>query len=194
MTHPRPQSGSVMLEFALAAPLLFALVFFCLQIAHVWLARQVVQYAAFAAARTLVTAHPSEYERAARRAAEQVCAWVVIGQAPAEPEREIPGWGPIPGSGAVARKTRVRTAAPDEWNVQATVELDFALLYPIAGPMIAWGVNPSGDWTEKHVDKTGDAHRRTDSVPYPHLVLRETAILSKPFKTLHPTGVAPGGR
>lgn len=190
------KTGSVMLEFALAAPILLALIFFCLQIAHVWLARIVVQYAAYAAARSMVTAHPSEYTRVAQQAGEQVCAWVIMGQASGEREKLIPGWGHIPGSGAVARKTRVEAEILDEWNVKATVELDFGLVYPIAGPIMAWGMNPwagGNEWREQRADATGNRHRYQDSVPYPHVILRETAIMSKPFKTLYPTGVPAGG-
>lgn len=196
MTFRSQRQGSILLEFALAAPILLALIFFCLQIAHIWLARIVVQYAAYSAVRSMLTAHPGEYVAASQQAGEQICAWVIMGQAAGERQRDIPGWGEIPGSGAVARKTRVRVETLDEWNLKATVELDFGLVYPIAGPMLAWGMNPWGqgsEWVEQRADATGNRHRYRDSVPYPHVVLRESAIMSKPFKTLYPTGVPAGG-
>lgn len=194
--HTKDDCGSVLVEFVFAFPLMLALLFACMQIAHIWTARLVVYYAASAAARTLVTAHESEYQAAAQQAAEQVLAWTVIGQAFGEPQKLLPGWGAIPGSGSIERKTRVDVQAIDDWNFRVDVEFDFGLIMPIAGPMIAWAVNPWGhetEWEETRADPTGNAHRFIDTVPYPHLILRETAIVAKPFKTLYPTGVPAGG-
>ena len=191
----KEERGSVLVEFVFAFPLMLALLFAAMQIAHIWTARLMVYYAATAAARTVVTAHESEYEAVAQRAAEQVLSWTVIGQAFFEPPKFLPGWGAIPGSGAIERKTRVEVQPIDEWNYRVDVEFDFGLIMPIAGPMIAWAVNPWGQtdaWLETRVDPTGNMHRFIDTVPYPHLVLRETALVAKPFKTMYPTGVPAG--
>lgn len=45
------KKGSVMVEFVLAFPLYLTLLFTCLQVAHLAVARQIVQYAAFCASR-----------------------------------------------------------------------------------------------------------------------------------------------
>lgn len=194
--HANEDHGSVLLEFVFAFPLMLALLFASMQIAHIWTARLMVYYAATAAARTLVTAHDSEYEAVAQRAAEQVLSWTVIGQGFGDPLKILPGWGAIPGSGAINRKTRVDVQPIDEWNYRVDVEFDFGLIMPIAGPMIAWAVNPWGQeddaWLETRLDPTGNFHRDIDTVPYPHLVLRETALVAKPFKTMYPTGVPAG--
>ncbi len=194
--HRTDRYGSVLLEFVFAFPLMLALLFACMQIAHIWTARLVVYYAATAAARTILTAHESEYEDAAQQAAEQVLSWTVIGQAFGEIPKEVPGWGLIPGSGSIDRKTRVEVQAIDDWNYRVDVEFDFGLIMPIAGPMIAWAVNPWGqgtEWLEPRADPTGNAHRYLDTVAYPHVVLRESALVAKPFKTMYPTGVPAGG-
>ena len=52
----RSREGSVMLEFALAFPIVLVLILGCVQFAHLWVARVVVHYAAYCAARAaLVT-------------------------------------------------------------------------------------------------------------------------------------------
>lgn len=192
----KPKRGSVLLEFVLAAPILLALVFLCLQVSHVWVARLVTQYAAYSAARTAVTAHPSEYVQAGQQAAEQVCAWVVMGHPMGSTEKTIPGWGSIPGTGAIADKTKVTMERVGDYNIRATVEFDFGLIFPIAGPMLAWSADPHArgqEWQAQHADSTGNRHLNRDAVGYPHMRLTETAIISKPFHTLYPTGVPAGG-
>jgi len=184
--------GSVMLEFVLAFPLVLTLIFGAAQLAHIWIARQVVVYAAYAAARAALVCHESEWKKAGQQAAEQVCAWVVIGQAAGEPRKRIPGWGAIPGSGSVARKTQVTVEKLDEWTVKATVEFDFGLVMPIAGPVIGWAVNPT-EWQERRADVTGDRHRHQDTVQYPHVRFRETAVLTKPYVTLPRSGLPVAG-
>ena len=61
-----------MLEFVLAFPLILTLMLACMQFAHMWMAKQVVHYAAYCAARAAL-AHPvtcmmanSESERIAQ--------------------------------------------------------------------------------------------------------------------------------
>ena len=125
--------------------------------------------------------------------AEQVCAWIIKGHAPGEADKVVPGWGPIPDSGAVHRKVRV-TVSERPWNVEATVEHDFALLLPIVGPMIGWLVNPwrqGQEWIEQRADETGNAGS-PDILFLPHIRFRERAVLPKPYVTVLPSGL-PGG-
>jgi hypothetical protein len=185
----RGDDGSVMLEAVFAFPLILALIFGSAQIAHIWAARQVVEYSAYCAARAAVSAadDQNEMQEAGRIAAEQVCSWICIGQAEGESPTAIAGWGNIKGSGAVGRKTKVTIRMIDDWNVEATVVFDFALITPIAGPIMGWGVNPWADdgtrWGEQHADLSGNQHRTQDTVPYPHLRFTESVRMSKPAKT-----------
>ncbi len=172
-----------MLEFVLCFPLILTLILGAAQFGHIWMARQVVSYAAYAAARAALVAEEGEYEEAGRQAAEQVCAWISVGQAAGEAERPIPGWGEIPGSGAADRKTQVTVEQLDDWNIKATVSFDLALVMPIAGAVIGWGVNPL-QWEERRADATGDRHRHRDSVQYPHIRFEETVVLAKPYRTM----------
>ncbi len=186
--------GSMLLEFILAMPLLLLLMLGCMQIAHIWVARLVTYYAATAAARALLTAHESEYQWAAAKAAMGVLSWVVIGEAKEDEtlRSSVPGWGTIPGTGSVRHKTRVTITPLNSgvpWNFRVDVEFDFALVMPIAGPIIAWGVNPweyGKEWQEQHADVTSNRYRNVDIVGYPHIILHETAIISKPYQTRYP--------
>lgn len=133
----------------------------------------------------------SEAGWAACQAAKRVCAWSVLGAAgvPTEDLR-VPGWGRIPASDAVERKVRA-VVQTRQWNVTATVEQDFALVMPVVGPVIAWGMNPWDEekpWAEQTRDPTDDAHRQLDRVPYPHLRIRSSVTLPKPYRTIIAAG------
>ena len=178
--------GSVMLEFVLAFPLILTLMLACMQFAHMWMAKQVVHYAAFCAARAALVCHTAEYDQAGGQAAEQVCAWIVHGRSEGEQDKRLPGWGTIPDSGGVRRKTKTTVEAVGRWNVRATVTHDFALLFPLVGPMIGWGVNPwaSGqEYVAQHDDPTGNIGG-TDMVRYPHIRFTEVVVLPKPYVTV----------
>ena len=191
-----------MLEFVLAFPLILTLIMGCMQFAHLWMGKQVIHYAAFCAARAALVCEEGEWQKAGKQAAEQVCAWVVNGMSEGETDKQVPGWGDIPGSGGVARKTKVTIEKIGQWNVKATVEHDFALIMPIAGPMIGWLCNPwekeeSGKiYDEQKTDQTGkssDDWAALDMIPYPHLRFVETVYMSKPYVTLPKMGIPSGG-
>jgi len=191
-------SGSVMLEFVLAFPVILTLMLACMQFAHIWMAKQVVHYAAYCAARAALVCEKGEYhgkDKGPQQAAEQVCAWVGRGMLAGESDKRIPGWGSIPGSGGVRRKTKVTIEELGAWNIKATVENDFALVFPLVGPMIGWGVNPwqsGSEWIEQHADETGDIGR-ADLVQYPHIRFTESVVLPKPYVMLPKSGLpAPG--
>ena len=189
-------SGTVMLEFVLAFPLILTLMLACMQFAHMWMAKQVVHYAAFCAARAALVCEKGEYEKAGQQAAEQVCAWIVHGRTDGEQDKRIPGWGAIPDSGGVKRKTKARIEDVGRWNVKATVTHDFALLFPLVGPMIGWVMNPwaSGqEYVEQQpVDTTGNIGQ-SDMVYYPHLRFTESVVLPKPYVTVAKTGIPAAG-
>ena len=191
-----------MLEFVLAFPLVLTLIFGCMQLAHIWMGKQVVHYAAYAAARAALVCTEDEFlgERppAPQQAAEQVCAWVVNGMTAGEVDKQIPGWGQIPGSGGVKRKTKVTVEKAGSWNIKAVVEHDYALIMPIAGPMIGWLCNPwegegSGlEYVEQRADDSGNIGD-ADLIRYPHLRFTETVYLPKPYVTLPRMGIPSGG-
>ena len=192
-TRGHARAGSVTVECVLGFPLVLILALAVVQFAHIWVARQVVQYSAYCAARACLVCHKGEYQAAAQQAAEQACAWVVKGHRAGEPDKVIPGWGGIPGSGAVKRKTRAEVNDKG-WNVEVTVQHDFGLIVPIAGPIIRWAVNPwqyGQEWLEQRADDTGNIGMQ-DVLQLPHIRFRERAVLPKPYVTVCPMGIGKG--
>ena len=184
-----------MLEFVLAFPLILTLMLACMQFSHIWMAKQVVHYAAFCAARATLVCERQEYDRSAKQAAEQVCAWISEGTTGGEQDKKIPGWGEIPGSGGVKRKTRVQIETLGRWNVKATVEHVFGLIFPFVGPMIGWLMNPwqeGQEWQEQRADATGNIGN-ADLIRQPHIRFKETVYLPKPYVTVAKTGIPASG-
>lgn len=189
------RNGTVMLEFVLAFPLVLTLMLGCMQFAHIWVAKQVVHYSAFCAARATLVTHNSERQKTVQQAAEQACAWIAEGTTGGESDKKIPDWGEIPGSGGVARKTRVRVEDLGRWNVKVTVEHDFALIFPIVGPMIGWLVNPWADgseWSEQRADDTGNIGN-ADLICQAHIRFKEVAVIPRPYVVLPEMGLPVGG-
>lgn len=195
----RRDCGGVAMEFVLAFPLVLLLILGAVQASHLWAARTVVHYAAYCAARAGLVCREAEFgsPTGPKRAAERVCSWVVMGEQSPAGRMQLPGWGPIPNSGSVADKTRVTVSKFDDWNVEAEVQLDFAMIVPIVGPLIAWSVNPFpyydpsmefGNPYRKRFVMAGSGRSYPDMVSYPHITLRDRASLSKPYVTVTPTG------
>jgi len=195
-----------MMEFVLVMPLLFVMIMGVLQIAHIWMARQVVHYAAYCAARSTLTANHDllRDQGVATDAALRVCAWIAFDDegGAGQDVTEIPGWGTIPFSGSVKKRTRVVTGYTDSeymgmmgacpWQTRAVVEFDFALLMPVAGQMMSYLVKPSGDAVAQQIRAgiiavkpgmgwTGQEEKK--NYAYPYITLKEICILPKPYST-----------
>jgi len=196
-----------MMEFVLVMPLLFVMIMGVLQVAHIWMARQVVHYAAYCAARSTLTANHTLFrdQPVATDAALRVCAWIAFddeGDGDAQDVTEIPGWGKIPFSESVKKRTRVYTGYTDtdymgmmgtcQWQTRAVVEFDFALLMPVAGQMMSYLKKPSADEVAQQIRGgviavkpgmgwTGQEEKKNYS--YPYITLKEMCILPKPYST-----------
>jgi len=175
-TEKGRRKGAVMLEFVICFPVVLMLILGAIQIAHIWLARVVVHYAAYCAARTALVSMDTEYMPAARDAAEQILSWVHVGRESGQ--RDVPGWGEIPGSGGVSADTTVSITETPEWNIRAEVEYDFNLITPIMGPLMANRPAPEENLIPT---ETGDW-----GIPFPQITLTETVYLPKPFRCTMP--------
>lgn len=187
--------GVVMLEFLLAFPLVLTLIFAVIQFSHLWIARQVIHYAAYCAARSMLVVPEEEYDVTGQQAAIQVCKWISIGKEAIQSDLTIPGSGgasqTIPGSGGVVDKTIV-TPLSEDWNVGATVTFDFSLITPIVGPMLAWSMNPWDPDTPWAVNRDASGVRyENDILEYPHIRITETVWLPKPYITITPMNLTP---
>ena len=163
------------LEFVLCFPIVLVLIFACVQFTHIWVARMVVHYAAYSAARAALVCTPGEYNAVGQRAAQQVCDWL--------------------GTDATMHVLRQNTppVVTDDpaWNVTATVSEDLTLFAPIVGPIIAWGMNPWGasGWS---TPLQTPANRIAWGLPgeyLPTITLTETVTLPKPYVTVVSSGL-----
>ncbi len=197
------QGGQALAEFAFAFPLQLLILFAIMQLALLYVAKQVVTYASYSAARAaMVSVSPEDAYRRAERASALVCAPItgptVEGSnfSPAELQStsiEVPGWGRVPRSGISYRlKTHVsRLAYPAPGEVQVTVTHYYELVFPVVNHLFAWlhrGAPP-----RRFADATGrggtvahgDELEFEDAVGIwnvraPHMRLRETTRLAVP--------------
>ena len=163
------QSGSVMLEFVIAFPLLLVLMFACIQFSQIWTARMVVHYGAFCAARSALVCKTGEYNSAPGKAANVVS------------DLLRQSWS----SGGGDRNT-VSVGGSPQWNVTATDTYKLSLVTPIVGQIIAWGLNPWDDTSPWST--SGKSGGNTDSLCNPTIVLKETVTLPKPYVTMVQSG------
>lgn len=167
--------GSVMMEFVITMPILVVLLMLVLQFSLLWLAREQTAYAAYCAARSMLSYGQSEQQEAAEKAARLALAWVNGASAGGGAQR-IPGWGDIPNSGGMSSWTRVSLSNSQGRRV-ATVEYDFPLGIPVASLMISAAAGGSeGEmklhgWLGTPVKKNG----------YPYMTLTETCVLPAAF-------------
>lgn len=180
-------AGTVLMEFVLAFPLVLTLMLAIIQFAHIAIARQVVHYAAYMAARVALVSHWDEAPGHAREAAARICSAITLSESLVEYQQRIAAaGGDAAAFGAARRKTEaILSQHPDAWNITATVEHDFALIVPVVGAMIGRGLTLWGDGAlQETPDPTGDMYMATDAVNYPHIRLNATVILPKPYRTV----------
>ena len=173
----RQEKGSMLLETVAAMPLLIALTFGALQLAHIHVARQITAYAAYAAARATLPVEEGEEQEAAEHAARRVLCWLA-----AAPESEHDGvLMPDPEARSVKdRLLLCQVGKDDRWTREVELKFAFPLVFPLAAQIIGKGFNPTDYTTEErgsHIteQKFGDAFEG------PHLILHERMRLVKPY-------------
>lgn len=125
------EGGQAIAEFALTLPLLLLLILAIIQISLMFVAQNVVDYAAFAAARAeLVGENPQQ-------AAEFVCSAISGPAITAGVGHEItvPGWGVLPKSRSASQKTFVNVTEPlsdESGQITVTVTHYYQLIVPVA--------------------------------------------------------------
>lgn len=147
-----PESGQAIVEFALAFPLQLLIIFAIIQLALIYVAKQVVTYASYAATRSAMVAETrEEAEDRASRTAALVCAPITGGTITGSafswgdltrPEAviEVPGWGVIPKSG-ISYRLKTYTHTPDfstPGEVTVTVCHYYELIMPVVSKVFAW--------------------------------------------------------
>lgn len=184
--RPGPEEGQAIAEFAFAFPLQLFIMFAIMQLALVYVAKQVVHYASYSAARSaMVAENPDDAWRRARTAAALVCSPItgttVSGSGYSysaltgpRAELSVPGWGRIPKSG-ISYHLKTDVSQPTfsgRSEVTVTVDHYYELIFPIVNHAFAW---IAGD-SRARTGRSGDIYQ----LGAPHLRLRETTTLAIP--------------
>ena len=170
------ENGSMLLETVVAMPLLLALTFGVLQIAHIHVARQVASYAAYAAARATLPVEEGKEKKAAEETARRVLCWLA-----AAPDASRDGvLMPDPNAKYVKDRLLLCNVRKDGWTREVELKFAFPLVIPFAAQIIGKGFNPADFSTSErgaHIteQKFGDAFEG------PHLILHERMRIVKPY-------------
>ena len=173
----RGRAGSVLMETVLALPVLFLFIVGILQFAHIWMAKQMTAYAAYAAARAMMVVPPGEQQAAAENAARMVLSWISLadgGDDSAEAKVTVPGWGKVLGSGSVLRDwDQNGRVCVDIMNMVDSVRAEVKFRFPLMMPGMA--VNTL-------VANAGDADAQVSAIDgWPFGVLTEECTLPVPY-------------
>ena len=199
-------NGTALMEFVLVMPIFFFMIFCTIQLSLVCIAKQMVHYAAYSAARAAIVYNPDDYcfedgtfrmsGGPVHRAACTALAWMgqlpTAGDADSQP-LQIPGWGPVPGSGFIINMPQV---AIDDQNscflqdipaVKVTVQFEYPLKIPFAGPLIAYfrfGGKADGKWTSSglipsDIEDVLAHHPATKGTHF--FLMRETCVMPLPW-------------
>ena len=168
--------GSMLMETVIVLPLLVALIFGALQMAHIHTARQVVSYAAYAAARATLPVEEKKEKEEAEKAARRILCWLV-----AMPESMRSGVL-MPDPDARAVKDRMLEFKLQQNGYDREVELKFAfpLVMPLAAQIIAFRMNPH-DYSSESAGEHISTRNFGDAFEGPHLILHERMSIHKPY-------------
>jgi TadE-like protein len=141
----RSAAGQVIVEYAIVFPLQLMFTLAIVQLAHMFVARQILEYGAFCAARSAAVAesgvsHELIEENALRAAAFPISR--VAGKSGYEYDDEamtVPGWGPLDGSTAALNKTRVTISEEKIGGstvIRCALRHDYELMVPMGSAVV----------------------------------------------------------
>lgn len=163
----RSENGQVVVEYAIVFPIQLLVTLAIIQLAHIFVAKHVVSYAAFCGARAAVVGEDADDAAAVALSA-------IAGTTGATaPNIEIPGWGEMRRSGAAREKTETLIdfeEAGDQTLVRCDVVHLFELTIPL-GNFLAYGVG--------HAFMGMDIF--DDSYGAPHIAVKGTSTLVRPW-------------
>jgi len=164
---PRCSRGQALVEYAIIFPVQLMLVLAIIQLAHIFVAKQVLEYSAFCGARAALV--DSNATRAACIPISGIAGTSGVGSGGSI---DVPGWGILPRSRAAEEKTLVdvRQISVDGSDaILCTVLHDYELRVPV-GNYVAYQV--------------GSVFLSSDALDYhygaPHMQIRASCALAKP--------------
>ena len=169
----RGEAGQAIAEFAIVFPVLLMLVLGIIQFSLAFVARGVVEYAAYAAARAELVGEDPE------RAAEFVCSAIAgpsVTPGTGDPIT-VPGWGVLPRSESASVKTSVVVLdGIDNGSGEVTVEVRHR--YELTVPFVSLLFTPISRPVEPDDDPSGLFETFEGA---PHIVLRSTYTRPVPW-------------
>ncbi len=173
-------SGSVLMETVLVMPLFLSMVMGALQFAHIYIAKQVVNYAAYSAARATLSVHKADERTKAEESAKRILSWLIL---PAEKETNgvlMPDYADGDMQSHMM-SVSIDKDTDSQWIKTAEVKFAFPLVFPIAAQIIRWGMNlPAYDFSAtRQGGNTTDLAIAGNQTP--HIILTERCALPKPY-------------
>ena len=166
----RDARGQAVVEYAIVFPIQLMLTLAIIQVAHVFVAKHVVSYAAYCGARAELVGESAEDAAALALSA-------VAGPSGADGETKIsvPGWGELPRSGAARLKTEVYVEDTTDDEGVAVVVCNVDHLYELTIPVGNYITYQIGEMfiSMPDIDETYDQ---------PHLLVKGTCTLVRPWE------------
>lgn len=165
----RRDGGQALVEYAIVFPIQLMLTLAVIQLAHVFVAKQVLEYAAFCGARAALVG-----ESPTTAACIPISSIAGTSGASFSDSISIPGWGTLPRSGAAEQKTIVNVQAITQSGspaIRCDIEHDYELRVPI-GNYVAYRV---GDifLSAQDLNRIGDV---------PHITMKASCSLAQPWE------------
>ncbi len=170
IARARNARGQALVEYAIIFPIQLLLTLGIIQLAHIFVAKQVLEYAAFCGARAaLVGLSEDEAKKAAMIPISKI---VGPSGSTTGDTISIPGWGPLSRSGAAEDKTELlvtRIERSGSWVIRCEVTHDYELRVPV------------GDFV---VYRLGDVFLGVEGLARiggaPHIRMKASCMLAEP--------------
>ena len=181
------EQGSVLVESVLLLPVVLLVFMAAAQFAHIFYARQIVEYASYSGARAGRLGSADTIQTNAYNAARQICSLIAL-TAPAGSAGEnltLPWLGGIAGSQNLDEKLSVTCTEQPGESVTCTVQMDFPLVVPVVREFIA-GVLRFTNINESTLIAPGT--QKPDFIVYhaddgfPHLRFTRSAAVAKNYQ------------
>lgn len=180
------EQGSVLMESILFLPVVLLSFMAAAQFAHIYLARHMIEYAAYSGARAGRLGSAAVIQTNAYNAAQQICSILSLTAAGASGEPlTLPWFGTIEGSQSLAEKLQVTCTEDPGKSITCTVRMDFPLVVPVAREVVAGLVRFTEVGSKKFL--TLSEHPAPDTIlytgnPFPHLRFKRSVTVPRNYQ------------
>jgi len=161
--------GQALVEYAIVFPIQLMLTLAVIQLAHLFVAKQVLEYAAFCGARAAVVGEDPK-----RAACVPISSIAGTSGVTISSTIDIPGWGTLPRSGAAEEKTdvEIRWIMPSgSPAIRCDITHDYELRVPV-GNYVAYQLG-SVFLAADELERIGDV---------PHIKMKASCALARPWE------------